>query len=400
LRIDEIEIPDNRQRREMGDIEIMAESLVEFGQLQPIVVSKNVLVIGERRLQAARLLGWEEIAVVEKDDLSEVEKLEVELEENIRRKDLTHEEKRKAIAIIYEMKKAKGGSIRSIQEQLGMKKSTIHDALKMAKAYEAIPGLKKVKTAHKARKLVQAFEEKAIKQEIVKRRMESNQNEENFVLSDARDYIKSLEDGSIDVVLTDPPFGVDIERQKKNSTGKIYDKFDKASILFELLEEVVPELYRVMKKDSHLFMFFAIQFYQRLKDLLTKEGFDVCDIPLVWYKGRVGQCQRPEKWLGSSYETCFFAHKGFLPLALPGRSNVFVYEGDKPGEKDHPFQKPIKLLRDILNISSLAGATMLDPFAGTASSLIAARKNQMNFYGCEISPDWFAMGQYRLDLYK
>ena len=102
--LDDIKVK-NRMRKEMGDIATLADSLKRFGQINPIVVTKNnTLVAGGRRLEAARSLGWRTINAVIADIPDEVTKLEYELEENIQRRDFSIEEEEEAIRKIIKMK--------------------------------------------------------------------------------------------------------------------------------------------------------------------------------------------------------------------------------------------------------------------------------------------------------
>lgn len=82
-----------RIRRDLGDIEGLMESLKKHGQLTPIIVNRNhELIAGFRRLQAAKRLGWKSIEVVILDRASQQKKLEIEIEENVQRQDLSAEE--------------------------------------------------------------------------------------------------------------------------------------------------------------------------------------------------------------------------------------------------------------------------------------------------------------------
>jgi ParB family chromosome partitioning protein len=97
LPLDEIKIK-KRVRQDMGDLKQLMESLQEYGLMNPIIVSKKMeLIAGHRRLEAARLLGWQfiEAHVIEKS--SAAYNLELEIEENVRRKDLTDEELNEAL---------------------------------------------------------------------------------------------------------------------------------------------------------------------------------------------------------------------------------------------------------------------------------------------------------------
>ena len=94
-----------RIRKDIGDISDLAESLKRFGQISPIVITKNnVLIAGERRLEAARSLGWRTINAIVAEISDEVTKLEYELEENIQRRDFTREEEDEAIQKIIKLK--------------------------------------------------------------------------------------------------------------------------------------------------------------------------------------------------------------------------------------------------------------------------------------------------------
>ncbi len=89
----------------MGNIEELAQSLKQFGLIQPIVVNQDLrLIAGERRLRAAELLGWKEIDIVYRETLTEDELHELELEENVRRKDMVWQERCLNIAKIHFLK--------------------------------------------------------------------------------------------------------------------------------------------------------------------------------------------------------------------------------------------------------------------------------------------------------
>jgi ParB family chromosome partitioning protein len=90
--LDEI-IVRKRIRKEMGDIASLAESMKRFGQMSPIVInSRNQLIAGGRRLEAARYLGWRTINAVVMDISDSLSKLEYEVEENLQRQNFTDEE--------------------------------------------------------------------------------------------------------------------------------------------------------------------------------------------------------------------------------------------------------------------------------------------------------------------
>jgi ParB family chromosome partitioning protein len=94
-----------RIRKDMGDIDILAESLKRHGQISPIVISrKNVLIAGGRRLEAAKSLGWRTINAVILENSTELSRLELEIEENTQRRDFTMEELAEASRKLYRLR--------------------------------------------------------------------------------------------------------------------------------------------------------------------------------------------------------------------------------------------------------------------------------------------------------
>ena len=102
--IEDIKV-NKRNRKDMGDIAALAESMKRFGQISPILITKkNVLIAGGRRLEAARSLGWRTINAVEAEISDELTKLEYEMEENIQRRDFTEDETLEAVNKIHKLR--------------------------------------------------------------------------------------------------------------------------------------------------------------------------------------------------------------------------------------------------------------------------------------------------------
>lgn len=170
LRITEINIG-NRRREELGDIKGLAESIAQYGLLHPIVVDEHKnLVAGGRRLTACKELGWTEVPVTFLGELSEKELREIELEENLRRKDLTEYEKSKNMVELAKLKEGKlipsRGSFDELRQkpegrppkqkiseaiiaqELGVPRTTLRDAKEHVKAVEEFPELAPLPKTH------------------------------------------------------------------------------------------------------------------------------------------------------------------------------------------------------------------------------------------------------------
>lgn len=151
-----------RRREDMGDIAGLAESIRKHGLLHPIVVdASGLLVAGERRLRAMQSLGKPWIEVKQLGELSEAELREIELEENLRRKDLTEAERSRTLVRLVEAarevaetctesvqvsKPTRGpsvtsGSYRDISQRTGVPVATIRDAEQHVAAVERYPEL-------------------------------------------------------------------------------------------------------------------------------------------------------------------------------------------------------------------------------------------------------------------
>ena len=93
VKIEDIKVR-RRVRKDLGDLAALKESLRNYGLLNPITLNSNYeLVAGQRRLEAAKILGWERInAIVIDSTVGKIDQLEMELEENNQRKDFTDEE--------------------------------------------------------------------------------------------------------------------------------------------------------------------------------------------------------------------------------------------------------------------------------------------------------------------
>lgn len=161
LKINDVKVG-QRVRDEYGDMEALADSIKEHGLLHPIVVDSDYnLIAGCRRLLACERIGLTEIEAKVLEDISEKELRVLELEENIRRKDLTELEKSKNLVELAEIKeqelkekeyfaesakKSRGqpqkvNGLKQVAEEIGVPIKTLHDAKQHVKAVEEFPPL-------------------------------------------------------------------------------------------------------------------------------------------------------------------------------------------------------------------------------------------------------------------
>lgn len=421
INISEIVIKPGRIRTTFTGIELLAQSIgnPRIGLLHPPVVQKEndkiVLVAGERRLRAMKLLGWTKTVVTLKEELTDYEQGVIELEENIQREDLPWVEKVEAITRLYKLEtprsqqfyKKEGAlqpvsAVERVANTLNISVGAVSDAIRLHEAVKNMPLIGKQTNEHKARKLLSTLEAASITVEIMKRHNEKPAEAglpEIFSVGDCLELIKQLPAKSVDIVVTDPPFGIGIETVSKyglGAYGRIYHEKDTSGWVLGLLDGLLAELNRVLKDDAIVFMFYGVQHYADVYALFLKHNFNCNEVPAIWVKDQAGQSQRPELWLGACYEPFFVARKGKKLFLRQGRGNVFSFPRLKPHEKAHPFEKPIELLREIISLSALPGDVVLDPFAGTGNSLLAAKAEKCGFYGFEVDETYWAEGKFRL----
>jgi len=412
VKVDSIKIKGERFREEYGEIEELAVSIQRYGLLHPIVVEKDKegniwLVAGERRLRAHQLLGLEYIEVKFLSELDELERREIEIEENLRRKNFTWQEEVKAKAEVDRIKrelygnavKGHGGgwSIRDTAESLGDSIGTISRDLRLAKAIEEYPELAKEKNKESAWRKYQRLRERKVV-EVLAEKVKVKVDTKCLVCGDAVKEMKKLKSGSVDLVLTDPPFAIALDKGFKSAdywAGKVYD--DELQSVLNTVDLVIKECYRVLKDDRHLYLFFAIQHYEYVLKMLKDAGFNVNEVPCIWYKTGGAGAGGSEYAYASNYELFFLAMKGRRPLNKLGQSNVFVEPRVAPQRKVHPTEKPTSLLRKLIEQSTQAGELVIDPFAGSGSTLIAAFECNRRAWGCELDKEYYSQAVLRLE---
>lgn len=400
VNIKDIKVGD-RFRKELGEIEELAQSIKTKGLINPITVDEKVsLIAGERRLRACLFLRWEEIDVVVKKGLSDDQKKELEIEENIKRKSFTWQEEILAKLKLHDLKckiygkavkghKTGGWRLEDTAEALGEAIGSISEQLQLARhlpgSEELAPNDPKFPELFREHSRDTAFRKLKKIQEVAVRRVLAERQREihglsNVICGDAIEEMKKLGTGSVDLVLTDPPWGINVEKSAELTTqkkglvsvmeGEVFR--DDAASALALMERAIPEMSRVLKNERHGFLFFGIEHYQSLLELLRKH-FDYVDVcPLIWDRGVGGGAAPRYKYrFVNRYEPIFHFWKGQRELNRVSY-NVLHYKGVQAEKRIHPTEKPVPLLRWLVQVCTLPGETVLDPFAGSGSAIIAA----------------------------
>lgn len=431
--IQHVFIAPDRARKDFGDVEQLAQSIRDQGLINPILVRRlpngpkpYELIAGERRFRAFCMAGVGPLIPAHvKDEVSDLELKVYELEENVQRKNLSWKEESENLRQIHELRQKlalenqQKWTLENTAEVVGRSKGLVSQQINLAKKLQERPDLAaKVQhlPLHPAIREIQQIEEaerferlaKAKKSALSETEQEGTTKTEpdlDFQLCDALGYLSTLADESVDLILTDPPFGLeDIETMRQARRGSVTqsytsklsetDNMTKSSVV-ELMAKVLPEFGRVLRPGSHFYIFFEFGSISHLVDLMPKEL--VVEWPLlIWDKGRT-----TTTFTGYNYPSCaeaiLFGYKAPRSRRLQKASKqILTYAPLHSKDKVHPFQKPEALLMFLITQSSFIGQTVLDPFAGSGSTLKAALKCGRLGRGCEPNRDNFCKAQVNL----
>jgi DNA modification methylase len=198
------------------------------------------------------------------------------------------------------------------------------------------------------------------------------------------DCIKALpmlQDTSIDFILTDPPY---ITRYKSRDGRTIAnDDNDR------WLKPAFAEMHRVLKRDSFCVSFYGWPQADSFIDAYRKAGFRI-----------VGHLMFPKRY-ASSTRFLQYRHESAHLLAkgdpkTPEKPISDVIEWQYTGNRYHPTEKPLAALMPLIESFSRPGDTVLDPFTGSGSSLLAAKTLGRNYIGIELDAKYHATAMNRL----
>lgn len=228
--------------------------------------------------------------------------------------------------------------------------------------------------------------------------------------ADCLDVLSQIENQSIDLVVTDCPYKIVSGGATKNrdntAVGGILGKhrgvsnnlnieetrkgkmFKHNDILFK---DWLPEIYRVLKPNTHCYIMINARNVKELQTECEKVGFQFQNL-LIWEKGNV----TPNKFYMNAYEMILMLKKGKArKINNMGYSNILKVPNVK-GQRNHPTEKPIELMKILIENSSNIGDVVLDPFMGSGSTGVACKDLQRDFIGIEIDKTYFDVAERRL----
>ena len=209
---------------------------------------------------------------------------------------------------------------------------------------------------------------------------------------DWRDHIDELEDGTVALILTDPPYGVGYQSNRKQAGqahrhGKIVaDEEDPSTAI-----EAVAALTDKLKPDAHILIFCAAK-----TEAVVAAAVEALDLRiasrLIWDRQLHGM---------GDIKTAFAPQHDRIIHAVKGNPVLYKRRGDvlshrRPDASRHPTEKPVELLADLIESTTAPGELVADPFGGVASTAVAAKETGRRWWSCEIDDGYHRVGEGRL----
>ena len=205
---------------------------------------------------------------------------------------------------------------------------------------------------------------------------------------DCLELMKNIPDGSVDLVLTAPPYGIDFQSNfRKNKFNKIEND---SAVNAEFLDECK----RVLKDTGAIYCFTRWDVYPSWIEQISKR-FKVKNC-IVWFK-RGGGLGDLKKGYIYNHEFIIYCAEENHRLNGKRRNDVFEFAKDAPSTYVHPTQKPISLLKEIIERSSNEGGVVLDCFMGSGSTGVACVNTNRRFIGIELDEGYFNIAKKRIE---
>ena len=202
---------------------------------------------------------------------------------------------------------------------------------------------------------------------------------------DCFNVFPEIEDESIDMILTDPPYMINYyTNRRKDKSHNFCSPIDNDNNP-ELIENLCYELHRILKDDSTLYMFCSPDTVDLFKSKL-EEFFKIKNI-IIWDKGNWTAGDLKAQY-GKSYEMIIYANKGRRFINGKRLNDIWSFPRVVGKGQLHQNQKPTELIELMINKSSNEFDTILDCFAGSGTTGVACQNLNRNCILIEKEPDY------------
>lgn len=383
----------NRQRTVIKVTDLV-ESIRVHGVLNPIIIDKGFnLIAGERRLEACKVLGLPDIPCRFIEDLNPLQAQIIELEENLKRTDLSWQDNTKAIAKIHQLysETQPGWNQSQTAKTLGVDASTVSQVVRVAKELTN-PKIAHAPHRQAAYNMLARQDERrlgdvmsdivAAGRGVMAGRLEddsepsgdpSEASETIPILNvDFITWVNNYNGQPFNFIHCDFPFGANLWGGKMSGRERHEGNYaDQPDDYYKLLGCLCENLPKLLAHSGHMMFWFSMEHYADTLDFFRTNApsLDVQPFPLVWHKtDNLGILPDPRRGPRRVYETALIASQEDR-FVVRSVSNAYGAPTDK---RFHPSTKPEPVLRHFFQMFVDENTRLLDPTCGSGSSLRAA----------------------------
>lgn len=211
---------------------------------------------------------------------------------------------------------------------------------------------------------------------------------------DAVDWLRSLPDASVDLIVTDPPYESLEKHRRIGTTTRLKNSKASSNVWFQVFpndrfEELFVECYRILKNHRHFYLFCDAETMFVVKPIAELAGFRFWK-PIIWDKQKIGMGYHYR----SRYEMILFFEKGKRKLNDLSIADVIQYPRIFRG---YPTEKPVPVSEILIQQSTQLGECIVDPFMGSGSVGLAALQQNRDFLGNDICSEAVGISQTRMN---
>lgn len=387
-------VPPNRFREDFGDIDAFARQILAGKTFHTDIIldSELTLLAGGRRMRALekilsgskevwleepskeQLKQWENIPCKIYFELDDIDRLKFEFLENFGRKDFTWSESARMVEALHNLcverygkatmgRTKKGWAVEDTAKEVGLSKGETSKLLFLAEGLKTNPDLAKIKAKNVARSHLQKLKIDNLVRSIDRSGTENFENV-HLIVGDSEKELENISDNSIDLIITDPPWGINFEGVVEDCRVSRYlTEYDRDFDPVKTLN-ILTKCFAKLRDGGSIYLFYS-SFPEKVieaQNLLIASGFETERIPLVWYKKHIIPHSTDKRHI-LSYETIHYGWKGERPFLEEASRNVFEFQVAF-ADRIHSAEKPKELLLELLKISSKESFTVLDPYGG------------------------------------
>lgn len=227
------------------------------------------------------------------------------------------------------------------------------------------------------------------------------ENINTIILGDCCKILEQMKDSSIDLIVTDPPYLINYRSNHRKDKNHRFCKPIENDNNPKLVKIVIKECYRVLKQNSAMYIFLSFDKVDFFKKCIEDAGFTVKNM-IVWVKNNwtAGDLEHA---YGKQYELCFYVNKGSKKINGKRISDVWDARSIKGlkkvinKEQIHQNQKPLELIKMMIEKSSDVGDIVMDPFSGSGTTCLGAKELNRKFIGVEIDKVYHELSLKRMN---